>query len=160
MLCVVSLFAPGLAAAGSMVNDPKGFQGIPWGSPLAERPELTEVGSGDRIKDYERKDGPPVLGSIPVSSLRLSTIEGKFARVTIRYQGGQTHRQILTYLQSQFGPIDVTPGQLAAGAEQQFNWRGTDTEVNLTYQRMGERGLLFIESRSLAPKFVEGVGCQ
>jgi hypothetical protein len=154
------LLAPALAAAVGMVNDPKGFQGIPWGTPLAERQDLREVSAGDKIREYEPADGTAKLGEIPVATLRFSTIQGKFARVTIRYQGAQTHRRILAYLQGQFGPLDLTPGQLAGGEEQQLTWRGPDTEVTLLYQRGGERGLLFIESRILAPAFIESVGCQ
>lgn len=159
-LGIAWLLAPALALAVGMLNDPKGFQGIPWGASLAERQDLKEVSAGDKIREYERADGTATLGEIPVTSLRFSTIHGKFARATIRYQGGQTHRRILAYLQGQFGPLDLTPGQLAGGEEQQLTWRGPDTEVTLLYQRMGERGLLFIESRVLAPAFIESVGCQ
>lgn len=160
LACAACLSAPAPAEAVGMLDDPKGHQGIPWGAPLAERQDLKEVSAGDRIREYERADGAATLGEIPVASLRFSTIQGKFARVTIRYRGGQTHRQILAYLQGQFGPLDLTPGQLAGGEEQQLTWRGPDTEVTLLYQRMGERGLLFIESRILAPAFIESVGCQ
>lgn len=160
LLGAVALLTPMAASAVVMVNDPKGFQEIPWGAPLAERPDLTERGAGDRIKEYERKDVAPTLGDVPVASLRLSSIDGKFARVTIRYQGNETHRKILAYLQGRFGPLDLTPGQLAGGEEQQFTWRGIETEINLLYRRRGERGLLFIESRVLAPAFIEAIGCQ
>jgi hypothetical protein len=42
---------------------------------------------------------------------------------------------------------------MTRGAGQQFNWRGTDTEVNLTYETLKELGYIFIDSAVLAPRF-------
>jgi hypothetical protein len=39
------------------------------------------------------------------------------------------------------------------GLNQQYTWRGTDTEINLTYHANTERGYIFIDSRTLAPRF-------
>ncbi|MBI4402253.1 MAG: hypothetical protein HY581_11545 [Nitrospirae bacterium] len=152
------LLAPAPAHAGSvMVNDPNGFQGIPWGASLADSPNLVLAEAVERTKAYDLKQGPPVLGDAKVESARFIMIDDQFARVIIRYQGKQTHDQMLAYLQSQFGPIDRTPGSMMRGLNQQFNWRGSDTEVNVTYEALKERGYVFIESRLLAPKFNEGL---
>ena len=136
-----------------MVNDPKGFNGIPWGTELEGRPELTLLSTVRRIKEYELKNGPLPLGEAKVQVMRFSTVEGKFARVTIRYQGKDVHAQILAHLQEKYGPLDRTPGQTMRGFNQQYNWRGPDTEINMTYEGKGERGFLFIESALLAPRF-------
>jgi len=71
----------------------------------------------------------------------------------IRYQGDHVHRQVLRFLESRFGRLERVPGQMARGLTQQYNWRGTDTEINLTYQAGTERGYIFIDSRTLAPRF-------
>ena len=139
--------------AGAMVNDPKGFNNIPWGTTLDTRPELTLANSAPHIKEYDLKNGPLQLGEAKVDMMRLTTFDGKFARVTIRYRGQDVHARILAHLQAQYGPIDRTPGQTMRGFNQQYNWRGTDTEVNMTYEGQGERGFLFIESTELAPRF-------
>jgi hypothetical protein len=39
------------------------------------------------------------------------------------------------------------------GLNQQYNWRGGETEINLTYEANLDRGFIFIESRSLSPRF-------
>lgn len=145
------------AFAVTLENDPKGFGGIPWGTALADRPDLVLADPGERVKGYEQKEGPSSIGETPVDSMRLVTVEGKFARVMIRYRGQAKHDQILAYLQGQYGPIDRTPGQMARGLNQQYTWRGSDTEINLTYQAAGERGFLFIESRTLAPRFNDSI---
>ncbi|MGH7165594.1 MAG: hypothetical protein ACREIS_08740, partial [Nitrospiraceae bacterium] len=121
LLCSSDLLLSPVTFAVSMVNDPNGFQGIPWEAPLPESPDWIPTGSGDRIREFERKQGPPRLGDATVESLRYVTIDGKFARVAVRYQGRAAHQQIMSYLEGQFGPIDRTPGQVAGGFLQQFN---------------------------------------
>lgn len=146
-------FLPATAEAGALLNDPKGFRNIPWGSPLVNQAELALVQNMDRVKGYEVPKEPPHLGETTVESIRLFTIDGQFGRVTIHYQGKETHDAVLAYLQSQFGPIDRSPGSMMRGLNQQYNWRGADTEINLTYEAKRERGYLFIESRTLSPRF-------
>lgn len=141
------------AHAVPMVNDPKGFHGISWGIPLDGRTEFTLVNSAPHIKEYEMKGGTLPLGDAKVETMKFSTFDGKFARVTIRYRGTHVHAQVLAHLQAQYGPLDRTPGQTMRGFNQQYNWRGTDTEVNMTYEGQGERGFVFIESTVLAPRF-------
>lgn len=158
LLVLALLGAPPHAAEISMANDPKGFQDIPWEAPLAKFPDLILVDSNDRIKIYERKSGPASLGEVPVEFVRLSTIDDKFARVTVRYHGKDTHARLLAYLQSAYGPLDRTPESMMRGLNQEFHWRGGETEVSLVYDGHRERGHLFIESRTLAPNFLEAIG--
>ncbi|MBI5410822.1 MAG: hypothetical protein HZA21_02405 [Nitrospirae bacterium] len=148
---------PPLTSAGDIVNDPKGFHGIQWGASLANVPGLTLVQSLERVDEYEIKEAPLQLGDAKADSVRFFTIDGGFGRVTIRYRGKKTHDSVLAYLQSQFGPADRTPGSMMRGLNQQFNWRGADTEVNLTYEAKQERGHLFIESRTLSPRFSDAL---
>ncbi len=46
----------------------------------------------------------------PVDSMRFTTFESKFGRVTVRYSGKDTYEGVLTYHQSKYGPLDLTPG--------------------------------------------------
>jgi hypothetical protein len=157
LLCCAELLTVQAASAVNMVNDPKGFQNIPWGTTLTNLPDVTLVESAARIKQFDLKQSPPRLGDIPVESLRLVSIDAKFARVVVRYQGLATHQSILKYLQAQFGPLDLTPGQIARGLLQQFTWSGPESDVNLTYDVHRDRGFIFIENRALAQKFEEGM---
>ena len=159
LACAIMLIRPMPLEAGNLIKeDPQGFDGIPWGSSLAERDDLKLVDSGSsNIKGYDRKDGPLRLGPAPVDAMRHIAIDDKFARVTIRYHGKETHTQLLAYLQSQYGQVDRTPGQMVRGLNQQFNWRGTDTEINLTYEAQGDRGFVFFDSRVLSPRFNDNI---
>lgn len=140
-------------AAGPMTTDPNGFYGFEWGLLLADVQDLIQVESREHVQAYELKEGAPKLGEATVDSLRFVTFDGQFARATIHYHGNQTHTQILAYLQSLYGLVDRTPGSMMRGLNQQFTWRGPQTEVNLTYDGGKERGHIFIESRTLAPRF-------
>jgi hypothetical protein len=136
-----------------LLNDPKGFHEIAWGVPLTSRPELEVTRADSHVNEYRLKNESTAFAGIPVESVRFVTVDQLFARVTIRYRGDSSHQEILAYLQRQFGPLERIPGQMMRGLNQQYNWRGTETEINLTYNASSERGFIFIDSRSLAPRF-------
>lgn len=145
-----------LAFAVPMQNDPSGFEGIPWGATLSETDTFMKVEDTGRSQTYELKTGAPSLGPVKVDSLRFVTSEGKFARVTVRYKGKANHDQILVYLQSLYGSLDRTPGQIAAGPVKFCSWTGFETDVNLRYETGTDRGIIFFESQELRHKITEG----
>lgn len=141
------------AQAVPMVNDPNGFQNLTWGATLTARPDLEVTTAGPHVNEFQLRNNAPAYAGIPVDSVRFLAVDDQFARVTIRYQGDDRHKQILTYLEQQFGSLERIPGQMMRGLNQQYTWRGIDTEINLTYHANTERGYLFIDSRTLAPRF-------
>ncbi len=157
LVAACAVFAlPILATASTTIEpDPKGFQEIAWGTALKEQPRFVVAQSFDHVIGYDLKDAPLALGEAALQSIRYFTIDGQFGRVTVKYVGKENHAKMLAYLQAQYGPIDRTPGSMMRGLNQQFNWRGNETEVNLTYEAKGERGFLSIESRVLSPRFNE-----
>lgn len=149
----VSVLATSATAFCADEKEGNGFYGIRWGTRLAEVATLRLVDSTDRLQSYELKSGSPRLGEANVDQMRFVAIEGEFARVSIHYSGEQNHTHMLAYLQAQFGPIERGLGSMMRGLNQQFTWRDPDTEVNLTYHAYRARGTVFIESRTLAPRF-------
>jgi hypothetical protein len=87
--------------------------------------------------------------------MRFVTSEGQFARVTVRYQNKAIHDQILAYLQSLYGSLDRTPGQIAAGPVKFFSWTGFETDVSLRYETSTDRGIIFFESQELRQKMTD-----
>lgn len=128
---------------------------LPWGSSLEGKADLSPLEGGGKVKEYDLTQTPPRLLDVPVGSIRLITVNGRFARAVVRYEGKDTHRALVAALEQQFGPLDRTPGQLAGGLQQALNWRGTETEINLTYDVRQERGLVFIESQTFAQQFTD-----
>lgn len=145
----------GSAFAVQMKEDPKGFEGIPWGATLSESETFGKVEDSGRLKTYELKGVPPSFGAAKVESMRFTTVDDQFARVTVRYQGKETHDQLLTFLQARYGPLDRTPGQFAGGAVKLFAWQGEETAVSLRYETRTDRGIIFFENPSLASR-IEG----
>ncbi|HEX2055281.1 MAG TPA: hypothetical protein VHF07_02230 [Nitrospiraceae bacterium] len=157
MICLgVTVVAVESAGAATMKNDPKGFHGITWGSSLNEA-EFSVSHVGEHISDYRFKNGTPRFAGTDVDSMVFSTVDNQFARVTIRYRGQATHKTVLEYLERNYGEIERFPGQMTRGLNQQYNWRGPETEINLTYEGNMERGYIFIESRTLSPRFNDGL---
>jgi hypothetical protein len=150
------LLQSALALAVPILNDPNGFEGLPWESGLTEGDQYRKVEEAGRLLSYELKTGRPVLGTIPVEVLRLTTFDGKFGRALVRYQGKDTHEQILAYLQEKYGPLDRTPGQISVGPIRVYAWHGFDTEITLRYESRVEQGIIFFESRILREKLSEG----
>lgn len=142
-----------LAWSGPMINDPKGFHDIPWGTALSSRLDLEPVRSSPHIVEYLHKERPSSFAGTDMTSILYVSLDDQFARVVIRYQGDKVHGAVLEHLQGRFGWLDRIPGQMARGLTQQYNWRGPDTEINLTYHASTERGYVFIDSRTLAPRF-------
>ena len=95
---VCALFFGSPALAVQMKEDPKGFEGIPWGATLSESETFGKVEDAGRLKTYQLKGGPPSLGSATVESMRFTTVDDQFARVTVRYEGKETHDQLLAFL--------------------------------------------------------------
>jgi len=153
LLVSALLTGPDGAWAVGMTNDPKGFAGIPWGSSLDAVPSLVLKETGEHIRRYDFKQSPPPFGEAAVESVRLFTFDGQFARVQVRYQGQRNHDMLMKYLEAQFGPIERLPGTMMRGLNQQYTWRGSETEVTITYAAASERGNLFLESRVLVPRF-------
>ncbi|GMV48866.1 hypothetical protein FBQ96_15730 [Nitrospirales bacterium NOB] len=153
LLCALTIGWPSGTFAVTMTDDPRGFQNIPWGAPLTDRPDLIVVRADTHTTDYAFRDQPPVYADITVDNIQLSTVDAQFARVTIRYRGSQTHAQMIRFLERTYGAIERIPGQMMRGLNQQYTWRGPDTEISLTYEGARDRGFVFIESRTLAPRF-------
>lgn len=141
------------AWAVPMMNDPKGFHDIPWGTSLSSRQDLETIRAGPHIIEYLCKREPASFAGTEMTSILYLSLDDQFARVIIRYQGEQVHKHVLRFLENQFGGLERIPGQMARGLNQQYTWRGSDTEITLTYQAGTERGYIFIDSRTLAPRF-------
>ena len=90
-----------------------------------------------------------------MESIKLYGLENPYARALFRYQGASTHKSLLEYLERRFGKTDQPFGTMMRGLNQQYTWRGPETEITITYHGFRERGFLSAESRVLAPRFFD-----
>ena len=155
-ILLLVLFSTSITYAITQIsNDPQGFDGIKWGTPLHSMKRLSLIDLDGRIQAYEFTNNSFQFANTQVESLRLLAIDGKFARVMIRYHGEETHQTIMQYLTNQYGKVKRRPGSMLRGLTQENTWRGSETEASLNYQQHGTRGFLMIQSRILAPKFLD-----
>jgi len=153
LLCLILQVGP--ATAVPIEDDPNGFEGIPWGATLSERDHFVKVEDTGRTQTFERKDTPPMLGLTPVDTMRFMTFHNRFGRVTVRYNGKATHEAIIAHLQSTYGQLDRTPGQIAVGPVKVYAWHGFHTEITLRFEASIERGIIFFESRTLPERWAD-----
>ena len=152
----IYLFLSGTAISGTSIeHDPQGFFGIPWGKSLANREDLKKIDSSDSTRIYTLKQGHPHIEGIQMESVKLYVLENKYARALFHYQGTATHQSLLQFLETRFGKIDRTYGTMMRGLNQQYTWRGPETEISITYHGFREQGFLIAESRVLAPLLLD-----
>lgn len=153
--CIYLVLA-GIAISGTPIeHDPQGFLGIPWGNPLADREDLKEIDASSFLHIYTLKQGPPHVEGIPMESVKLYALKKQYARALFHYQGAATHKSLMQYLETRFGKIDRSYGAMTRGLNQQYTWRGPETEISISYHGFRERGFLTVESRVLSPLFLE-----
>ena len=152
LLSIAAWFIP--VHARVIEKDPLGFFGIPWGQSLADRSEFLKIDSDNVVDAYTLKGSHPEVGGVPVESIKFLTLSNRFAKATIHYRGKDIHRSLLNYLESEFGAIELNPGAMMRGLNQQYTWRGPETEITVTYRGLVERGFMAVESRILAPDFM------
>ena len=90
-----------------------------------------------------------------MESVKLYSVDDQYARALFYYKGEVAHQSLLEYLEDQFGRRPRSPGRMMRGLNQQYTWRGSETEISLSYHSFRERGFLTVESRVLAPKFLD-----
>ncbi len=148
------LSGPGIGGT-PIQQDPNGFFDIMWGDPLANRNDLKKIDDSNVLKIYTLKQGNPHVEGIPMESVKLYGLENQYARALFRYKGAATHQSLIKYLEDRFGKIGRSHGGMMRGLNQQYTWRGPDTEITITYHGFRERGFLTAESRVLAPRFLD-----
>ena len=156
LIFCIYLLPSGTAISGTPIDqDPNGFFGIQWGNPLANRNDLKEIDASNTLHIYTLKDGEPHVEGILMESVKLYGVKDQYARALFRYKGASTHKSLLRYLEAQFGKTDRSYGTMMRGLNQQYTWRGPETEITITYHGFRERGFLTAESRVLAPRFLD-----
>ena len=152
----LSLNTPALSST-PIEQDPKGFFGSLWGTSLENRSDLKEIDSVNTLRIYTNTIEPPQIDGITMESVKLYTVDGKYARALFHYEGEAAHKALLNYLETRFGKIDNPYGSMMRGLSQHYTWRGPETEITLTYHGFRKRGFLAVESRIHAPLFLDAI---
>lgn len=159
LMCLIMCFVDyqDIGAATTITEDPQGFFGSSWGQSLDSRSDLKQIDSSETLGIYTLITGQPQIDGIALESVKLYTLEDKYARALFRYHGEATHKQLIAWLEAHFGAIERSYGSMMRGLNQQYTWRGPETEIAITYHGFRQRGLLIAESRVFSPMFLDAL---
>jgi hypothetical protein len=150
------LLGPCVAWAGTLKEDPGGFDGIKWLSPVSDVPALHLIYDDTEFITYI-KTGPQVeIAGAMVESVRYQFYKGRFANVQIRYRGDENFQKLGGWITA----MRVLP-IISARNPARLVLSGPDTIISLQYDRVEGRGILsfasrLIESELLSESLADG----
>lgn len=98
------LFVDALYAAESYPNEPIGFRGIAWGTPLFEnKDEMVYVKSNVGVDSYSRKNSKMSIGKARLSELYYGYLKNRLLVVYIKTSNKKDHALLRKELEKQFG---------------------------------------------------------
>jgi hypothetical protein len=140
-----------------MKDDPKGFNGYTWGSPLSKYPAMK------LIKDLGGTDFVAKTGvfKIPGESLTISGVafteiwyrflDEQLESVQLHFEGVENRDKLMHWLEEQYGRIPVNERRKASSIQ----WFGEATTATLKYEPSTKKGDLIFMSQVLNHRFNE-----
>ena len=161
VLLVLSLLAIGLsiapAGAAKIPDDPGGFNGYTWGTPLAQFPAfklIKNLGSTDFVKDigvYENPGETLTLNEVSLATINYRFVENQLESISLRYTGRENRDKLVRWLEEHYGKLTSHERKMVNA----ILWYGDKTTINLKYDVVTQQGTLYFLSRVLSHKFDE-----
>jgi len=161
VLAVALIFVMGAsivpARAAKILDDPNGFNGYTWGTPLAKFPGfklIRDLGSTDFVKDvglYENPGETFTLNEVPLVMIRYRFVENQLESISLRYTGRENRDKLVRWLEEQYGKL-TAPERRMVNA---LPWYGDQTVINLKYDVVTKEGMLYFFSKALSHRFNE-----
>jgi hypothetical protein len=130
------LLCPLMALATDL---PKGFNGMPWGAPLANLPNAQKIAESKLFQCHRSGDGSATVANTIVSNVRLCFAGDRFYFAQMEFTGRLAYEQLLAHGKSGWG--EPKPGQRFTDA---FVWGGPEqgVYVELEFSKIDDRGTL------------------
>lgn len=145
------------AGAAKITDDPGGFNGYTWGTPLAKFPAFTlikDLGSTDFVKDiglYENPGETLTLNAVPLTTIRYRFVENELESIELRYTGRENRDNLMRWLEERYGKLTSHERKMINA----ILWYGDKTTINLKYDAVTQQGTLFFLSRELTHRLNE-----
>ena len=145
------------AHAAKILDDPNGFNGYTWGTPLAKFPGfklVKDLGSTDFVKDigvYENPGETLTLNEAPLGMIRYRFVENQLESISFRYTGRENRNKLVRWLEERYGKL-TAPERRMVNA---LSWFGDQTVINLKYDVATKNGVLYVFSKALSHRFNE-----
>ena len=145
------------AEAATIPDDPGGFNGHAWGTPLAKFPAfklLKDLGSTDFVKDvgvYENPGETLTLNEVSLATINYRFVENQLESVLLRYTGRENRDKLMRWLEERYGKLTSHERKMVNAVV----WYGDKTTINLKYDVVTQQGTLYFLSQALNHKFNE-----
>ena len=160
-LPVLIVVAVGLSAASveaaRIPDDPGGFNGYTWGTPLAKFPGfklVKDLGSTDFVKDvgvYENPGETLTLDEVPLTKIQYRFVENELESIELRYTGRENRDKLMRWLEQHIGKLSPHERKMINA----ILWYGDKTTINLKYDAVTQQGTLYFLSQALNHKLNE-----
>ncbi len=161
VLLILSLLAIGLsvapAGAAKIPDDPGGFNGYTWGTPLAKFPAfklIKNLGSTDFVKDigvYENPGETLTLNEVSLATINYRFVENQLESISLRYTGRENRDKLMRWLEEHYGKLTSHERKMVNA----ILWYGDKTTINLKYDVVTQQGTLYFLSQALSHRFNE-----
>jgi hypothetical protein len=145
------------AGAAKIPDDPGGFNGYTWGTPLAKFPGfklIKDLGSTDFVDNngiYENPGETLRLNEVPLATIRYRFVENQLESIELRYTGRENRDKLARWLEEQYGKLTSHERRMVNAVL----WYGDKTTINLKYDIVTKQGTLYFLSQALSHRFNE-----
>jgi hypothetical protein len=149
ILAVCQSSAP--AEAASIKDDPNGFNGYVWGTPLSRYPSLTllrDMGSTDFVANvglYKKPGEVLTLNNVPLSEIHYRFVDQQLESIELRYKGRENRDKLMRWVEERYGNVSLHERKMVNSVQ----WFGDQTTVTLSYDAVQQQGTLWFISRIL-----------
>lgn len=143
--------------AAKIPNDPGGFNGYTWGTPLAKFTGfklIKDLGSTDFVDNngvYENPGEALTLNEVPMATIRYRFVENQLESIELRYTGRENRDRLARWLEEQYGKLTSHERKMVNA----ILWYGDTTVINLKYDVVTHEGMLYFLSQALSNRFNE-----
>lgn len=128
--------------AGAFQNEPDGFRGIKWETPISDNANEMTLAEGDGLqKFYKRKNDKMTIGDAKLTDVHYVYWSNKFSGAMLRSKGTIEKSAMILAMQTTFGE-----GQKPNQYMDKYYWTGATTSISLTCNSLNSDCTVFIRS--------------
>lgn len=126
-------------------NEPEGFRGIKWGTPISSnKSEMTLIERDAKLSVYLRKGDKLRIGEAKLTSLSYGYYKEHFFMAAMTTQGASNKTELLRAFKAQFGEGD-RPNELL----DKYVWAGATTSIIIECNPITDACQVWIASISI-----------
>jgi hypothetical protein len=144
--------ALGLAEAARITNEPTGFNGYVWGTPLAQVAGLTRVADPKLanplpgVEVYEKPGEVLALNGVTFTRVLYRFYKSQLGGIELIYEGKENREKLIQWIEEQYGKLPPVERK-----QKQIEWHGANVVITLGYDVTTKLGRLWFTYLVLTP---------